>query len=559
MPTLHLRPYQKEAIGAVERDWRQHPDVLGVLPTGGGKTQVFLQLLTQSIDGSDRRGLVLAHREELIDQPLERLSRFWPDWASRSGAVQAERDECDRALTVACVPTLVKPERLRRLLEHGPIDYLVVDESQHSVASQYLTIWQALREANPQLRHLGVTATPIRTDRRGLVQVYKHVSFRYTIQDLQRQGYLVPVEFRTVETGISLASVGDEGSDFEAKALARAWECQNLFELVVESHRRWTAGRQAMAFTASVEGAHALAEAFRRAGIRADSADGTTARRKRESILRAFRAGDVEVLCNCFLYTEGLDVPEISAIHWVRPTKSQLVVTQGVGRALRPAPGKENAVVLFYSPVEIAGLATPGDILGEEQRVGAGGTVEEEEAGEGRGERAKLLRGDKERLLARPIELLPASPLAWHYQEGLSTLTLGEVRGIRRTLAILPHKREGEYVLVAVIGKRGQRDEVAELGRSSEFEEVTEQGAGYAETYGAQSIFARDRSWDAAPASDKQLAWLSKLGIPFGDPRRLTSGEASKLLTHTFAARTLRRSGWTWSRPTSRPQTSKAS
>jgi superfamily II DNA or RNA helicase len=546
MTALHLRPYQKDAVRAVREDWRQHPDVIGVLPTGGGKTVVFLDLATESIaDGG--RALVLAHREELIQQPIDRICRFWPDWQLRVGAIQAERDEPDRDLTVASVPTLVKPERLRRLLEHGPIDYLIVDECHHSIANSYLTIWQALREANPNLKHVGVTATPLRTDRRGLVQVYKHVSFQYSIRDLQRDGYLVPVEFRTVETGISLAGVAaSEDGDFEGKALARAWECENLFDLVVESNRRWSPDRQSIAFTASVDGAHQLAAKLSKAGVKAAAADATTPKKKREAILKLFRAGEIDVLCNCFMYTEGLDVPEVSAIHWLRPTKSKLVVTQGVGRALRPALGKTNALVLFYSPVEIDSLATPGDILGEERQSGNGEEQEERDAQGHLIPPSKWLRGDKNQMLARPIELLPASPLSWGFRDNLATLGLGRVRDVNRTLAILPKKREGQYVLVAILSTKGVQPETTELGRSDVFEEITEMGADYAEKFGEPGIFARERGWRSAPVTDAQIKLLVSLHY-HGDPRRLSKGDASETITHLLALKALRRNGWTWS------------
>lgn len=538
-----LREYQKEAVRSVRDDWRSHSDVLGVMATGGGKTQTYLQLLTESV-GADKRALVLAHREELITQPVERVERFWPEWRTRTGIVQADTDEPDRQITVGSVQTLVNPVRLARVLDHGPIDYLVVDESHHSVADSYLSIWKSLKEANPDLRHLGVTATPIRSDKRGLAQVYSRTSFNIQIPLLQKLGYLVPVDTRMIETGISLAGVATRGGDFDQKSLASAWECDNLFELMVESHSKWASGRKAIAFTASVEGAHRLAEFFNSAGISAKAADGTTGKEIRRGILRDFRSGDTDVLCNCFLYTEGLDVPEVSAIHWARPSKSQLVVAQGIGRGLRVSPGKENCIVLFFSPVEIESLVTPGDVLGVARPLVSGQSVgeEEESAGGGLPQAEKIMRGDSDSLMAIAIDLLATSPMAWHFEEGVSTLSLGDRdrNGVSRTLAIVSNL-EGFY-LVAVLKKTGYREETSLIAICQDYEEATDRGADYALQYGSAVLFRKNRGWEKSPVSEGQAVWIRKCRI--GDPSRMTRGEASKRITHHFACRTLAREGW---------------
>ena len=343
-----LRDYQVQAVRNVRRGWAngQH-HLLGVMATGGGKTHVFLQTLIEELEAHPgRRALILAHRIELITQPLERLEQFWPEWGMRAGIVMAETNQCDKQIVVATVQTLASPSgaRVAELLAHGPIDYLVTDEAHHATASTYVALYKRLLEANPHLKHLGVTATPMRADGAGLVEVYDDVAFKYGIAELVKARWLVPPRWLAIQTGISLAGVAVRNGDFAAKQLANVYETQNCFDLVVESHQKHADGRQCLAFVETVDGAYRLAETFQRAGVRAEAADGTTRKDEREAILRRFRAAKTQVLCNVGLWTEGLDVPQVSCIHQVRPTKSDGLYMQMVGRGLRPVPGKEDCI-----------------------------------------------------------------------------------------------------------------------------------------------------------------------------------------------------------------------
>lgn len=139
---MQLRDYQTDAIAAIRRDWREGvDDTLFIMATGGGKTQVFLKLLMDELDAnSGARALCLAHRKELIEQPLERIAQIDPTWLMKNtnlrprvGVVMAERDDCDRQLTVATIQTLASGNRLKRLLANGPITHLVTDECHRAV------------------------------------------------------------------------------------------------------------------------------------------------------------------------------------------------------------------------------------------------------------------------------------------------------------------------------------------------------------------------------------------------------------------------------------------
>ena len=341
-----LRPYQEEAIRAVQRDWADGlTDVLVTAATGTGKTETFLALLAEELGRDQKaRALILCHRRELIEQPLERLWLRFPEMALQSGMVMADRNETDKRIIAATVQTLADPGRVDAILRHGAIGYLVRDEAHRAVTPTDMAILERLRFANPQMKHLGVTATPIRADGKGLKVVYQKESYHYGIREAVKGGALVPPRWLAIQTGISLANVSQHDGDYSNSGLADVFETANCFDLVVESHRKYADGRQAMAFTPSVAGAYDLARRFTEAGYPAGAADGTTARNDRAGVLRDFRAGRLSVLVNCMLWTEGIDVPNVSCIHQVRPTRSDGAYVQMIGRGLRTAPGKSDCV-----------------------------------------------------------------------------------------------------------------------------------------------------------------------------------------------------------------------
>ena len=343
-----LRPYQTEAIDAIRQQWASDQlDCLLVAATGAGKTQIFLSLLADELDRNPTaRALVIAHRQELIDQPIERMRQMRPDWLTagtsdrpRMGIMMGAHNAADRQLTIATVQTLASDKRRQQLLAAGPIDYLVVDECHHATANTYMALWNQLRAANPAMRHLGVTATPQRADGEGLVKVYQAVAHKITIADLVKQGYLVQPRWLGISTGISIEGVHSRSGDYVASELAQKFDTDSGRAIIVAAYQKYASERRAIAFTASVAGAHDLAAAFVRAGISARAVDGTTPKDIRASIMADFRAGKFQILTNCQVATEGFDAPGTSCVLMCRPTKSDSLYIQCMGRGLRPALG----------------------------------------------------------------------------------------------------------------------------------------------------------------------------------------------------------------------------
>ncbi len=547
MAKIKLRDYQQAAIAAVQRDWEAgYTDLLGVMATGGGKTAVFLALLADELSRHPgARALIIAHRKELIEQPVQRLAQFWPEWALRAGIVMAGSDECDRQITVATVQTLASKKRLARLLARGEIDYLIIDEAHHAVADTYVDVIRTLRDRNPRLRHLGVTATPLRADEQGLKQVYQKTSFVYDIKPLVKSGWLVPPRWLAIQTGISLAGVAKRNGDYSAKSLANVYETQNCFDLVVESHKKYADGRQCIAFVETVEGAYKLADTFNEAGISAAAADGTTAKRNRADILADFRAGRTQVLCNVALWTEGLDVPEVSCIHQVRPTQSDGLYLQMIGRALRPVPGKSDALVLDYAPLEARNIVMMGDVLGVDARKDVYVRESEEEgevlAGFTFDGSIKWLTGDPMEIISRELDYLDLSPWSWHREpDGWLSLGLGRASDdIERTLVIGPATESGQRSLWGIAKREGDRSPRAYLIREGEFEALSEAAEELIEKWANATLAAKGRRWRREFPTEAQVKFAQRLGV-YRDG--LSKGDLAARITHALAVRSIGRS-----------------
>lgn len=562
---MQLRPYQTDAIAAVRADWSTHQDVLLVMATGGGKTQCFLKIAMDTLD--EQRGarcLVLAHREELIFQPLDRVRQMSDTWLTngaldrpRVGVVMANRDDCDRQLTIATIQTLSSEKRLGRLLAAGPISHLIIDECHHACARTYLTLWEQLRAANPELRHLGVTATPLRADGDGLSRVYQKVSARITIADLVSAHYLVQPRWLGISTGISTDGVSTRNGDFVPSQLANRFDTDTGRQIIVQAYQEYANGRRSIAFTASVAGAHDLAAALTVAGVSARAVDGTTPKDERRRIMDDFRAGRFQVLTNCQVATEGFDAPGASCILMCRPTKSDSLYVQCMGRGLRPAgsdplrPGMategEDCLILDFLPAETRNIVMAGDVLGLPKEVSREVAKKEVKPGEVQagftfdGESFNT-NGTPLEIVARQLDYLQTSPYVWYRRDGWLTLGLGEASdNNERILAITPDGPP--WRLYGMLRKKGTWDWRAKLiSESADLARLGETGNEIAARWGSNTLIGKGRAWHTQSATDGQRKFLHRLArgeLKVREIELLSKGECASLITHYQAVRFL--------------------
>lgn len=544
---FELRDYQENAVKAVLADWSEgYSDVLITMATGLGKTAVFLASLDKVLWGNGKRGLIIAHRKELIEQPVARLYDYFPQWEGLAGVVMAEIDQPDRKITVATIQTLNVERRLQAILSHGKIDYLVVDEAHHAVAKSYRNVYARLREANPDLKHLGVTATPIRGDGDGLISVYQRESFKQGIKEGINSGYLAPVRWLGIQVNISLANVASRAGDFVQKQLANVFDVDECFDLVVKSHKEYAHNRQAACFTTSVDGAYRLAEAFKNEGYRAEAADGTTNKKERGRILDRFARGKTQILCNVALYTEGLDVPEISCIHQVRPTQSDGLYTQIIGRALRTFPGKKDALILDYAPKSQRNITMAGDVLGVPLRKDSY-VDEDTEAGEVMGgftfDGEFTYSSNGAEIVAKQLDYLDLSPWSWYRGDnGWMTLGLGEASDkLERVLVISP-PTDGEMQLHGLArtikenndGRKKRGPWRSYNLKSGIFDRLQTEADRIADEKGNAILASKQRNWRKDPATDAQIKFARRLGCY---KPGMSKGLLAQAITHSQALR----------------------
>ena len=343
---MDLRPYQHEAREAVRaKEAAGIRSMVTVLPTGTGKTVLFAsEVVDRAAKG---RVLVLAHRDELIQQPLETLRRVAP--AMEVGVCKAERNEVGSRVVVASVQSLSQRQRLDAYAEVGRPGLVITDEAHHSVAGTYRRIYAALGAGTPDgPLHLGYTATPQRTDEVGLSEVFEAVAFSRDIKQMVVEGWLVEPRGRIVKVGIDLAHVRrNDAGDYSDAGLDDAMDLE-VMRAIARAWWEYARDRVTVAFAPSVRAARQLADAANdlAGGSVAAEVDGGTPTDERRATLQRLKAGGLKLLANCGVLTEGFDAPNITCVLVARPTKSESLYTQMVGRGLRLWPGKSDCLVL---------------------------------------------------------------------------------------------------------------------------------------------------------------------------------------------------------------------
>lgn len=360
---MRMRDYQERAEASVWEAWERVRSVLVVMPTGTGKTILFSSISNNAVQRG-MRVLILAHREELIEQAADKLRRSTGVVAAIE---MAERKEAQAAEHMGTLFAELTPEQepptmlrgrpavvvatvqsmIRRLGKFAPdfFDAVVVDEAHHAFADTYKGVLAHFSSA----KVLGVTATPDRGDKKPLREVFDDVGLCYEIKEAICDGWLVPVKQKYVEVeSLDLSRVRTTAGDLNGKDLDEVMcDVRVLNEIAIPTIEE-CGDRQALIFTASVAHAHALADVLREhlrdmgkdpTGETVASLDGTSDREERREIVRKYQRGEIRYLCNCALFTEGFDAPPTAAVVMARPTKSRALYAQMLGRGTRPLDG----------------------------------------------------------------------------------------------------------------------------------------------------------------------------------------------------------------------------
>lgn len=368
---MQLRPRQRiftdKSVAALD----ERGNTLGVAPTGAGKT-VMLSAIAGHYVNQGASAMVLQHRDELVTQNRAMFEKVNP--RATTGLFTADRKEWGYGATFAMVATLAGERNLDGM---PPLDVIAIDEGHHAVAASYMRIIHTAKERNPDVKLLLVTATPNRGDRKALRAVVDNVSDQITLGELIEARLLVRPRTLVVDIGVQgeLAGVRKTMSDFDMTAVEAIMDKQVLNDRVIEEWGKLAADRQTVVFCSTVAHAQHVAEAFNHAGIRAATVEGTMSKADRRGILAAYDRGDIQVITNVAVLTEGWDHQPTSCVVLLRPSSYKSTMIQMVGRGLRkvdperyPGVVKDDCIVMDFG----TSILTHGSIEQDCHLEGAG-------------------------------------------------------------------------------------------------------------------------------------------------------------------------------------------
>ena len=323
---MNLRPYQTQAIEMARAAFGSGKRaVLLVAPTGAGKTVCAGEVIRRAV-AKGGRVVFVGHRRELISQCSARLRAIGVE----HGIVAADMPGFAPHLPVqvASVQTLrARPD------DRPPASLLIMDEAHHARAGSFATLMDAYGD---KARILGLTATPIRLDNKGLGECFDAMVQVAQPPELIRDGFLVPVDGYAYQTA-DLRDVATRGSDYDQAQLGAKMHDKRIIGDIVSEWRAHASRLLTVMFAVHVAHSEELVDAFNQAGVAAAHIDGSMSNANRDSILARWRAGEIRVVSNCQVLGEGYDLPQIGCVVLAAPTQSLSLFLQRVGRGMRPA------------------------------------------------------------------------------------------------------------------------------------------------------------------------------------------------------------------------------
>lgn len=541
---MELRDYQVECQNAIKDKYQAGINrQLVALPTGTGKTVIFANL--PQVLGI-RKMIVLAHREELLDQAKDKIQAANPH-------LNVEIEQADRHanpmmtdVLIASVATLGRKDspRIRRFDPDGwPL--IICDEAHHSVAQSYTNIFEYFRIFQDDSKLLvGVTATPRRGDKVGLNAVYQEIVYSKDILGMIQAGWLCPIRAYRIKTNADLTGVKVVRGDFVESELSEAVNTTDRNELAVDAYKTHCNNRRALVFCVDTKHTRDMAQAFRQRGIDCGIVLGDTPPDERAETLQALADGQIKVVANCMVLTEGYDLPTLSAIIMARPTKSGLLYTQCIGRGTRIHPEKDNLIVIDLTDNsrnhQLVTLPTLFGLPAEFELKGrsVSDTVDEIDALQAKFPHVPLHRAmsmDEVQKIIEQFDILKITQIDPMVSEYSKNIWIPNMDGY----AIYIDRYNKIEISQNLLGKYEVSVHDPQKGITSwavnDVQTAFYDGDRYLSTNFPQcaKLLTQSARWRGDEATDKQKILLTKLGVSY--PPEITKGQASILITSAFA------------------------
>lgn len=347
---ITLRDYQQLAKEKIFSKWNCVDNILYQMPTGTGKTRLFTSIIRDiNVWGLrhniNYRILIIAHRSELIEQSSRSLDKYHIKHGVLAGTMKDKRD-LTQAIQVASIQTIIHPSN-RCLIEGLQFDFIIIDEAHHAVANSYQKLWKFC----PNSKKLGVTATPWRMNNSGFAQLFDAYIPSMSIKEFIQKGWLAAYQYYSIPSDSeiikSIESIRDfdiEG-DYKSSVLTQVFDTSKIRAQLYNSYAKNALGKKGIIYSISREHSEHICSQYRSHNIAIENIDSETPAKTRENIIKAFKNGEIDIIVNVDIFSEGFDCPDIEFIQLARPTKSLVKYIQQVGRGLRKN-GNKRCVIL---------------------------------------------------------------------------------------------------------------------------------------------------------------------------------------------------------------------
>lgn len=335
---LKLRSYQNAAIQTIYETFTKKNRQYIEMPTGSGKTITFLSYAAKY----HKKILIIVPSAQLLEQIYETCLLFYhKSEISRRG--NRHLDEPKRVHIV--IINSIRGDYTEKLALQ-PFDLTIIDEAHHTQSESYKKIIFHLTKCNPNLKILGVTATPDRLDGKLLDDILFYSSFNISIEELINDKFLCDMEGYSVKTNIDISNIDSHNGDFSLAEIYKKLCVDSRNKMILDICKNEMMNLKTLVFCINIEHSKIISKLLNDNDIPAAFIDGDMSIKERTVILKAFRDGEISVLCNCQLLTEGFDEPSINGIVIARPTRSKALFSQMIGRGLRLSPGKSHCKII---------------------------------------------------------------------------------------------------------------------------------------------------------------------------------------------------------------------
>jgi ATP-dependent helicase IRC3 len=547
---FELRDYQKTCVESnVEGYERGLRRMLNSSPTGSGKTVIICHLVARLRDlvaeknPARQQIFLLAHREELCDQLKSTASLVNP---SLSVDIERAEDKADPEadIIVASVPTLGRAGSARiEKFDPDKCAVIVVDECHHATASTYKNIFNyfGVSKKGP-IASIGFTATAKRHDKVGLKDAYDEIVFHKSVMAMMEERHLCKMRCWKVETKTSLDDIRVQAGEFSTKPLAETVDTEERNKIIVAAWGSYAYERKStVVFAVNVAHAMSLRDAFRLAGVDCECVVGATDKGERRETLRRFKDGEIPMITNVSVLTEGTDIPNIDCIVLAKPTRSPLVLTQSIGRGLRNHVNKEDVMIIdvvdslrngsLMTVPSLLGLSPDFDMNGSEATETI--TAIEKLASQNPSALDTGSLADAQDVAASSIDLFDMKPdpeiekyskYDWrsagedHWAINLKDFGHIEIcRNVLDQYEVIWHRDSGKMMSSQPVENMSEAFEKAD-GLIGDFTNLA-----------TLAIVDKEAKWRGAMASEKQLIKLKKWRVPH-NPKTITKGEAKELM-----------------------------